>query len=452
MARAETHGENSPYFAGWKAYDCNPYDPMLNPSGIIQMGLAENQVCSDLLEEWIDQHPEALSMKNKIPNFKEVALHQDYHGLSIFRKALARFMEEIRGGRVKFDPDKIVLTAGATAANEILTFCIANPGDALLIPTPYYPGFDRDLRWRTGAHIIPVHCTSKTGFEITLQALEQAYQEAQLQGKRVKALLITNPSNPLGQTLKASAIYQILDFVSQKSIHLICDEIYSGTVFNPSSPFVSISEIIPKSKNTNPRSIHTVYSLSKDLGVPGFRVGTICSQNDEILSTSRRMSSFSLISSQTQAILTRMLLDIEFMRRYMVTSKKRLREMGIECLEGGYGLFRFVNLRHLLERESWDGEIRLWEVVLNDVGLNVSPGSSFHCEEPRWFRVCFGNMSQEALDVALQRIRDYFMVHGKRVEMVGGGSSVERERERERESLCMHVHEHASSHITNVCV
>jgi 1-aminocyclopropane-1-carboxylate synthase len=53
---------------------------------------------------------------------------------------MASFMEKIRGGKVRFDPDRIVLTAGATAANELLTFILANPGDALLIPTPYYPG------------------------------------------------------------------------------------------------------------------------------------------------------------------------------------------------------------------------------------------------------------------------------------------------------------------------
>ena len=44
IATSETHGENSPYFAGWKAYDEYPYHEITNPSGVIQMGLAENQV------------------------------------------------------------------------------------------------------------------------------------------------------------------------------------------------------------------------------------------------------------------------------------------------------------------------------------------------------------------------------------------------------------------------
>jgi len=50
-------------------------------------------------------------------------------------------MSEQRGFRVAFDPSNIVLTAGATSANEALVFCLADHGDAFLIPTPYYPGY-----------------------------------------------------------------------------------------------------------------------------------------------------------------------------------------------------------------------------------------------------------------------------------------------------------------------
>lgn len=44
IATGKGHGEDSPYFDGWKAYDSDPYHPTKNPSGVIQMGLAENQV------------------------------------------------------------------------------------------------------------------------------------------------------------------------------------------------------------------------------------------------------------------------------------------------------------------------------------------------------------------------------------------------------------------------
>nr|GEV37449.1 1-aminocyclopropane-1-carboxylate synthase 3-like [Tanacetum cinerariifolium] len=84
--------------------------------------------------------------------------------------ALARFMSEIRGNTITFDPNNLVLTAGATSANETLMFCVANPSDAFLVPAPYYPGFDRDLKWRTGAEIVPIQCSSSNSFKITKAA------------------------------------------------------------------------------------------------------------------------------------------------------------------------------------------------------------------------------------------------------------------------------------------
>ncbi|KAJ6407199.1 hypothetical protein OIU84_010662 [Salix udensis] len=365
VAVSETHGEDSPYFAGWKAYDENPYDESSNPSGVIQMGLAENQVSFDMLEDYLGQHSEASIWGKGSPGFRENALFQDYHGLKSFRQAMAGFMEQIRGGRAKFDPDRLVLTAGATAANELLTFILVNPGDALLVPTPYYPGFDRDLRWRTGAKIVPI----------------------------------------------------FLIFPRAKSIHLVSDEIYSGSTFY-SSEFTSIAEILEARGYKDSERVHIVYSLSKDLGLPGFRVGTIYSYNDKVVTTARRMSSFTLISSQTQHLLASMLSDKKFTESYIKTNRERLRKRyemivqglrnaGIECSKGNAGLFCWMNLSPLLETRTREGEVALWKSILHEVKLNISPGSSCHCSEPGWFRVCFANMSEETLEVALKRIHNF---------------------------------------------
>lgn len=261
VATSGAHGEDSPYFAGWRAYDDDPYDAVANPGGVIQMGLAENQVSFDLLEGFLKAHPEAASWAGAgagadpgVASFRDNALFQDYHGLKTFRKAMADFMGKIRGGKASFDPDRIVLTAGATAANELLTFILANPGDALLIPTPYYPGFDRDLRWRTGVNIVPVHCDSSNGFQVTAASLESAYAQATASGTRVAGVLLTNPSNPLGTTVQRSALEDVLDFVSRKDIHLISDEIYSGSVF-ASPGLVSVAELVESRRAQNAHGI-----------------------------------------------------------------------------------------------------------------------------------------------------------------------------------------------------
>jgi hypothetical protein len=50
-------------------------------------------------------------------------------------------MSKVRGGRVRFDPDRILMSGGATGANELIMFCLADPGDAFLVPSPYYPAY-----------------------------------------------------------------------------------------------------------------------------------------------------------------------------------------------------------------------------------------------------------------------------------------------------------------------
>ncbi|VAI01977.1 unnamed protein product [Triticum turgidum subsp. durum] len=371
-AGCNTHGQDSSYFLGWEEYEKNPFDAITNPSGIIQMGLAENQLSFDLVEEWLEKNPDALGLRRGAASvFRELALFQDYHGLPAFKntdarclaQALARFMSEQRDYKVAFDPSNIVLTAGATSANEALMFCLADQGDAFLIPTPYYPGFDRDLKWRTGAEIVPVHCTSANGFRI-----------------------------------------------------------YSGTAFSEPG-FVSVLEVLAAraplaTEFALDDRVHVVYSLSKDLGLPGFRVGAIYSSNPAVVSAATKMSSFGLVSSQTQYLLAALLGDKDFTRRYLAENKRRikerhdqlvdgLKEIGIACLESNAGLFCWVNMSHLMHTRSFEGEMTLWKKVVFDVGLNISPGSSCHCSEPGWFRVCFANMSAKTLDVAMQRLGEF---------------------------------------------
>ncbi|KAK8964094.1 1-aminocyclopropane-1-carboxylate synthase [Platanthera guangdongensis] len=417
MASNGGHGENnSLYFDGWKAYDRDPYHPTLNPHGIIQMGLAENQLCHDLMEEWIRNNPEAsICTEEGVSCFKAVANFQDYHGLPFFREAVAKFMEKVRGGQVRFDPDRIVMSGGATGAQETLAFCLADPGDAFLIPVPYYPAFDRDFCWRTRARLLPIHCSSSNNFMITASALESAYQNAQKSNIRVKGILIVNPSNPLGTTIDKHSLQSLLRFANHRRIHLVCDEIFGGTVFG-STRFTSLSEALEADPSADRRLVHVVCSLSKDLGLPGFRVGVIYSYNDAVVACARKMSSFGMVSSQTQHFVGRMLADDDFTSKYLAENARRLRErhavfagglrrVGIRCLEGNGGLFCWMDLRGLLKEATAEGEADLWRVIVGEVKLNVSPGSAFHCDEPGWFRICFANMDDETAERAVRRIR-----------------------------------------------
>lgn len=421
MATNDGHGENSPYFDGWKAYDSDPFHPNDNRLGVIQMGLAENLLSFDLIQEWVKNNPKAsICTAAGVNEFRDIAIFQDYHGLPEFRNAIAKFMGKMRGERVTFDPERVVMSGGATGAHEMIAFCLADPGDAFLVPAPYYPGFDRDLRWRTGVQLLPVHCHSSNDFKITVPALEVAYKKAQEANINVKGLIITNPSNPLGTVLDRETLKNLVTFINDKNIHLVCDEIYAATVFSQPN-FISISEVLqdlPKESLCNLDLVHIVYSLSKDMGFPGFRVGIVYSYNNNVVSCARKMSSFGLVSTQTQHLIASMLSDDEFVEKFMKESVKRLgtrhkqftkglAEVGISCLKSNAGLFLWMDLHKLLKEQTFESEMSLWRVIIKEVKLNVSPGSSFHCLEPGWFRVCFANMDDETMEEAIRRIRTF---------------------------------------------
>ncbi|XP_059276266.1 1-aminocyclopropane-1-carboxylate synthase-like [Lycium ferocissimum] len=418
IATNDGHGENSAYFDGWKAYANDPFHQTENPNGVIQMGLAENLLCFDLIQEWLVDNPKAsICTAEGAEDFKDIAIFQDYHGLPKFRQAVARFMEKVRGDKVTFDPERIVMSGGATGAHEMLAFCLADPGDAFLVPTPYYPGFDRDLRWRTGVQLFPVVCDSSNDFKVTRKALEEAYEKAQESNINIKGLLINNPSNPLGTLLDKDTLRDIVSFINSKNIHLVCDEIYAATVFDQPK-FISVSEIVEEMIGCNQDLIHIVYSLSKDLGFPGFRVGIVYSYNDTVVNIARKMSSFGLVSTQTQHLIASMLSDEFFIEKFIAESSERLgkrhgmftkglAQVGISTLKSNAGLFFWMDLRILLKEPTFDAELELWRIIINEVKLNVSPGCSFHCSEPGWFRVCFANMDDDTMRTALKRIRNF---------------------------------------------
>jgi len=219
--------------------------------------------------------------------------------------------------------------------------------------------------------------------------------------------------------LDKQTLRELVSFINEKSIHLIYDEIYAATVFSQPG-FISISEIIEEEKDIacNRDLIHIVYSLSKDMGFPGFRVGIVYSYNDTVVHCCHKMSSFGLVSSQTQHLIASMLSDDAFVDRFLAESAERLEtrykfltcslaQAGIDCLKSNAGLFLWMDLRHLLKNKTFEAEMELWQVIINEVKLNVSPGSSFHCSEPGWFRVCFANMDDSTMEVALTRIRTF---------------------------------------------
>ncbi|XP_049403451.1 1-aminocyclopropane-1-carboxylate synthase 4-like [Solanum stenotomum] len=412
LATNKQYAENLPYVEGMKAYDNNPFHPVKNPNGVILMNLADNQLSVDRIKEyWTKKNPQI-----SVEFFAKFANFQDYHGLPEFTEAIAKYMEETRGGKVKFDPKRVVMSAEANGAKQTLISCLADPGDALLVPAPFYPGFAKDIRWGTKVQLVPISCKSSNNFKITIEAIKETFEKVQEEKIKVKGMILSNPSNPLGTILDRDTLKKILTFTNEHNIHLVCDEIYAGTVFD-APQFVSIAEIMDEISCVNKKLVHIVSSVSKEVGFPGFQVEIVYSFNDDVVNCARKMSSFSLVSSLTQHSLPSMFGN-GFIEKFLIENTKKLRErhekftselekVGIKCLKSNAGVYCWVDLTTFLKEKTPDAEESLRKLIINEAKLNISPGSSFSCSEAGWFRICFANIDDQTMEIALQRIQKF---------------------------------------------
>ncbi|KAJ1692749.1 hypothetical protein LUZ63_009447 [Rhynchospora breviuscula] len=409
--------DDSLYYVGYKRCLRDPFHRFDNPEGIIQLGLAENRLSQDLILDWLEKNAYGALLGGDRPgelNIMGLTTYQPFDGSDNLKNAVAGFMGQILQESVSFDPSQIVLTSGATPAMEILSFCLADPGNAFLVPSPYYPGWDRDIKWRTGVELVPVPCRSTDNFNISIPALERAYTQAKKRGLKIRAVLIANPTNPTGHVLSRDTLIDLLDFATEKNIHLISDEVFAGSIHGESK-FVSVAEVL-ESEGIDKTRVHIVYGLSKDLPLPGFRVGVIHSYNETVIAASAKLARFSSVSAPTQQLLTVMLSDKQFISNYLEANRQRMRrtyllfvdalkQLGIECANSEAGFYCWADMSRYITSYSEKGEKKLWEKLLTVAKVNVTPGLSCHCIEPGWFRCCFTTLTEEDIPLVVERMK-----------------------------------------------
>ena len=397
------------------------------PQGALQLGVAESQLCEDLLVP---------ALNEKVQFDAGCIYYQPTPGRPGMRNAMAKYIEELMGlpdGRL--DPEGLVVGAGCNAVLENLCLCLAEPGEAVLIPKPYYAAFEFDLVARAGLSVQPVsiqefHPVSDTMdpsiYFPTAASLDAAYNQALQEGHNPRILLLSHPHNPLGICYPEETVQECIEWCQTRKVHLVSDEIYAGSVYRPElAGFKSILEVADKESGLGPY-IHWVYALSKDFALSGLRVGAAYSENMDIRLPMQKLNDLCQISSQTQvwteSTLTKMQDGKSWTSVFRQENHRRLNarcealtacldECGIPYLLPSAGLFCWIDLSSHLPTDpkmtDSERERELYLKLVKEFGLLLTPGDSMRNERPGFFRIVYTAASEEEFNLGLDRFRKF---------------------------------------------
>ncbi|KAG0051855.1 hypothetical protein BGZ83_003256 [Gryganskiella cystojenkinii] len=426
-AQQNLTGENI-MLEGVVKVNANKYDAQSNPDGIINLGVAENQLMkTDLIE--------IMGTVNHVDP-KLFGYGESPSGSKLLRRHFAEnIFNRYFNPQEPVQVDHIILSAGCSSTVDNFTFCVCDEGEGILITTPFYGGFNTDIATKSKAKVVVCDLGDLSPFDpMHLELLQGAVDRAQSQGIRVKAMVLANPHNPLGRNYPLEILVAYLRFASQNRIHILFDEIYALSTFDHAltgearaeqpdhNPFISVLSIPHLEQYCEKELIHMAYGMSKDFCLNGFRCGALVSPwNEDMILAMRSIAVFTWISSTTEAMLTKLLSDPLTIDRFTSTNQKRLAEsysFAVDLLrkhkipfipaQGGH--FLWIDLRQFIPpsfrvaAQSGDrhAEYLLWRAMLKE-GVYVNLGEAFTERKVGFFRLTF-SVPIWMLDLGLKRM------------------------------------------------
>lgn len=179
-------------------------------------------------------------------------------GTPRLRAAIVAYLERAEG--LRYDPDEVMASAGAKQALYNALLALVNPGDAVLIPAPYWVSYPEQVRLAGGVPVT-VPTDPAGGYHLSVDDLRRAYRPD------VRGLIINSPNNPTGAVLRAADTRAISDFCQRHDLFVIADEIYQRLTYG-SEPSPSLASLPGMRERTV-----IVNGVSKSYAMTGWRIG-----------------------------------------------------------------------------------------------------------------------------------------------------------------------------------
>ncbi|HEX5496846.1 MAG TPA: pyridoxal phosphate-dependent aminotransferase [Mycobacteriales bacterium] len=313
----------------------------------------------------------------------EAARQPRYHryspaaGLPELREAVA--VKTRRDSGLDVPASRILITNGGKHAVYQTFATLLDPGDEVLLPTPYWTTYPEAIRLAGG---VPVEVVTdgSSGYRVSVDQLERA------RTGRTKALLFCSPANPTGAVYPPEQVTAIGRWAAGNGTWVVADEIYEHLVYGQAR-HVSMPAAVPDLAD---RCV-VVNGVAKTYAMTGWRVGWMIGPTDVIRAATNlqshatsnvanvsQVAALAAVSGDLSAV-TRMREAFDRRRRTMV---RMLNEIGgVSCPEPEGAFYAYPSVRELLGRELRGRRpatsAELAEVVLDEVEVAVVPGEAF---------------------------------------------------------------------------
>ena len=307
------------------------------------------------------------------------------NGIRPLRESVASY--ERRENGMDYDPDEIILTAGATEALFVSLFGILNPGDEVIVPIPAFVLYEQIINLCRGV-FVPLD-TAPDDFQIDPAKLRA------LITPKTKAIVLNSPNNPTGCILNRQSLEAVRGAVRERDIFVVCDDVYRQLVYGTEyHSFAEYRELRDR--------ILVVQSFSKPYAMTGWRMGYLMADRSvkERLELIHQYTVVSTPSPFQRACITALGCDVAPMReeyaarRGIVLDKLTAMNLPVTVPEGAFYAFPSIASLGL-------GSAEFCTRLIKEAGVAVTPGFAFGSDAHIRISYC---CSREALTEGLDRL------------------------------------------------
>jgi aspartate aminotransferase len=310
-----------------------------------------------------------------------------------------------RDNGLEFEQDEITVSAGAKQVLYNAMMATLDPGDEVVIPTPFWVSY-ADIVLIAGGKPVVTPCSEANGFRLTAEDLDRAITE------RTRWVMLNSPSNPTGAAYSEAAYRPILDVLLRRPhVWLIVDDIYEHIVYE-GFRFATPAAIEPTLRD---RTL-TVNGVSKAYAMTGWRIGyaggpsaliramaVVQSQSTSCPSSISQAAAIAALNGP-QEIIRERCRSFQARRDLVVRALNKID--GISCREPEGAFYTFANCAGLIGATTPDGKLiesdtAFAEYLLRAAGVAVIPGSAFGLAP--YFRISYATSTAE-LQEACRRI------------------------------------------------